>query len=331
MRWISLLFIAILALPPRAQATDPIIIKFSHTVASDSPKGRAAIKFKELAEAMTQSRVKVLVYPNGQLHQDRQELEALQMNAVQMLAPALAKLAPLGIREFELFDLPYLFPDETVLHQVMDGPIGQGLLQRLEEKGLLGLAYWDSGFKHFSANRPLRTLEDFRGLRMRIQPSRVLDAQMRALNAIPQATSQAEIYGALERGVVDGTENHSAQFDNQQLIKVQKHLTLSRHGFVGYVVLVNQRVWSDLPGNIRLALEQALRLATQYERQIAVEHNHQSLARIRASGKTEIYTLPQSERERLRKQMLPVHRQFMKVIGPDLIEAAYRIAAESVF
>ncbi|MGQ5521813.1 DctP family TRAP transporter solute-binding subunit [Chitinimonas sp. PSY-7] len=329
MRWFHLLFIAAWVLPFMAQAADTIVIKFSHAMASDSPKGRAAIKFKELAESITQGRVKVLVYPDSQLIQERQELEALQINAVQILAPSLSKLASLGIREFEVFDLPYLFPNETVLHRVMDGPIGQRLLQQLENKGLIGLTYWDSGFKHFSANKPLRQLEDFRGLRMRIQTSRVLDAQMRALNAVPQPTSFAEIYPALERGVVDGTENPAVHFENQQLARVQKHLTLSQHGYLGYVVLVNKRYWSDLPNDVRRDLEQALRLATRYERKIAVEQNHQALKRIRASGKTEVYALPPSERERLRRQMLPVHRQFTKVIGSDLIESIYRIATEA--
>ncbi len=321
-----LLVLSALALPAQAA---PLIIKFSHVVAPDTPKGRAALKFKDLAEKMTRGKVRVQVYPNSLLYKDREELEALQINAVQMLAPSLSKFGPLGLREFELFDLPYLFPDEQVLHRVMDGPIGQRLLQRLESKGLLGLAYWDNGFKHFSANRPLHKLEDFKGLRMRIQPSQVLAAQMRALGAQPQPMGFAEVYGALERGVVDGTENPESNFFSQQMDRVQSHLTLSQHGYLGYVVVVNLRVWRGLPDDIRLTLEEALRLATVFERQIAREDNRQALARVRAAGRTQVHILPQAERERLRQQMLPVHRAFMPVIGRDLIEGSYRAAAES--
>src|SRR5581483_91868 len=179
--------IAALAFAGQASAADqPIVIKFSHVVAADTPKGKAADKFKELAEKYTNGKVSVEVYPNSQLYKDKEELEALQLGAVQMLAPSLSKFGPIGVKEFEVFDLPFILPDTKALRRVTDGPLGKRLLKLLEAKGITGLAYWDNGFKEFSANKPLRTPEDFRGVKIRIQSSKVLELQMRALGAIPQ-------------------------------------------------------------------------------------------------------------------------------------------------
>ena len=165
------------------QAEGPITIKFSHVVAADTPKGKAALRFAELAKEKTQGRVEVTVYPNSTLYKDKEEMEALQLGAVQMLAPSLAKFGPLGVKEFEVFDLPYLFDDYAQLHKVTLGPVGKALLDKLNDKGVLGLAYWDNGFKVMSANKLLKEVKDFRGQKMRIQSSKVLDAQMRALGA----------------------------------------------------------------------------------------------------------------------------------------------------
>ncbi|MDB5920536.1 MAG: C4-dicarboxylate transporter, partial [Massilia sp.] len=188
-----------------AFAQTPIVIKFSHVVATDTPKGQAAERFKQLAEKSTGGRVKVELYPNSQLYKDKEELEALQLGAVQMLAPSLAKFGPLGAKEFEVFDLPYIFPNKAALYAVTEGPIGKSLLQKLEPKGITGLAFWDNGFKVMSANKPMHTPADFKGLKMRIQSSKVLDAQMRALGANPQVLAFSEVYQALQTGVVDGT------------------------------------------------------------------------------------------------------------------------------
>ena len=181
----------------------PIVIKFSHVVAPDTPKGNGAQRFKELAEERTKGRVKVEVYPNSQLYKDKEEMEALQLGSVQMLAPSLAKFGPLGVKEFEVFDLPYIFKDQASFRAVTDGPVGADLFRKLEPKGIKGLAFWDNGFHIMSANRPLHVVADFKGLKMRIQSSKVLDAQMRALGAIPQVMAFSELYQALQSGVVE--------------------------------------------------------------------------------------------------------------------------------
>src|SRR5579864_8037817 len=140
-----------MAMVGSALAQQPIVIKFSHVVAVDTPKGKAAEYFKKLAEERTKGAVKVEVYPNSQLYKDGEEMEALQLGSVQMLAPSVAKFGPMGLPEFELFDLPYIFPDRAVLRRVVDGDIGRGLLKSLEAKGIVGLAFWDNGFKVMSA------------------------------------------------------------------------------------------------------------------------------------------------------------------------------------
>src|SRR5215468_2314672 len=167
--------IAALAFVGPATAQSPIVIKFSHVVATNTPKGLAAEKFKELAEKFTNGKVKVEVYPNSQLYKDREELEALQLGAVQMLAPSVSKFGPLGVRKFEVFDMPYMFPTEASLEKVVEGPVGTGLFKLLEPKGITGLAYWFNGFKEFTANKPLRKLDDFKGLKIRIQSSKVIE------------------------------------------------------------------------------------------------------------------------------------------------------------
>src|SRR5689334_6054127 len=222
--------IAALTLVGPAAAQSPIVIKFSHVVAPNTPKGLAAEKFKELAEKYTEGKVKVEVYPNSQLYKDKEELEALQLGAVQMLAPSNSKFGPLGVKEFEVFDLPYIFPDTEALRKVTDGPIGKELFKKLESKGIVGLAYWDNGFKIMSANRPLHKPDDFLGLKMRIQSSKVLESQMKALGAVPQVMAFSEVYQALQTGVVDGTENPPSNMYTQKMNEVQKYATISNHG-----------------------------------------------------------------------------------------------------
>lgn len=310
-----------------AQAQGPIVIKFSHVVAPDTPKGQAAERFKLLAERATRGRVKVEVYPNSQLYKDKEELEALQLGAVQMLAPSLAKFGPLGVKEFEAFDLPYVFPSKAALYAVTEGPIGKRLLQQLEPKGITGLAYWDNGFKIMSANKPLRLPADMRGLRMRIQASTVLDAQMRALGARPQVLAFSEVYQALQTGVVDGTENPPSNMYTQKMHEVQQHLIVSNHGYLGYAVIVNKKFWDGLPGTIRRQLEGAMAEATAFEKTIAQRDNDLALAAIRKSGKTAIYYPTPQEQSAWRAALLPVHRQMESRIGKDLIRAIARETA----
>jgi C4-dicarboxylate-binding protein DctP len=302
---------------------EPIVIKFSHVVAVDTPKGQAAEYFKKLAEERTKGAVKVEVYPNSQLYKDKEEMEALQLGAVQMLAPSLAKFGPLGAKEFELFDLPYIFDGYEALHKITTGPVGQKLLKKLEPKGILGLAYWDNGFKVMSANKPLRKVADFKGQKMRIQSSKILDAQMRALGAIPQVMAFSEVYQALQTGVVDGTENPPSNLYTQKMHEVQKYVTQSDHGYLGYAVIVNKKFWDGLPADIRTTLEGAMVEATKYANDIAKKKNDEDMAAVKASGKSEIITLTPQERAEWKQALIKVHDEQAGRIGADLIKEVY--------
>ncbi len=314
-----------LALPLTAMAESaPIVIKFSHVVATETPKGQAALRFKQLAEEATKGRVKVEVYPNSSLYKDGEELEALQLGAVQMLAPSLAKFGPLGAKEFVVFDLPFIFDGYNELHKVTQGPVGQKLLRKLEPKGILGLAYWDNGFKVMSANKPLRTPDDFRGLKMRIQSSKVLDSEMRSVKAIPQVMSFSEVYQALQTGVVDGTENPPSNLYTQKMHEVQKYVTLSNHGYLGYAVIVNKKFWAGLPADIRGQLEGAMKAATEFANSVAQKDNEDALVAVKKSGRSELIMLTPEQRLAWKMAMDKAHKEQMNRIGADLVREVYK-------
>lgn len=312
---------AMLATPVFAE---PISIKFSHVVAVDTPKGQAAEFFKKRAEELTQGKVKIEVYPNSQLYKDKEEMEALQLGAVQMLAPSLAKFGPLGVKDFEVFDLPFIFNSDEDLHKITQGAVGQQLLAKLEPKGVKGLAYWDNGFKSFSANTPIKTPADLKGKKLRIQSSKVLEAQMQALKAIPQTLAFSEVYQALQTGVVDGTENPISNFYTQKMQEVQKYMTITNHGYLGYAVIVNKKFWDGLPADIRTQLETAMKESTVYANHMANEKSIKDLEAVKATGKTEVTVLTPEERAAFRAALIPVHEKMTDRIGKETIDAVYK-------
>jgi C4-dicarboxylate-binding protein DctP len=303
---------------------EPIVIKFSHVVALNTPKGQAAEFFKKRAEELTHGKVRIDVYANSSLYKDNEEMEALQIGTVQMLAPSLAKFGPLGVKDFEVFDLPYIFNDYVDLHKVTQGPVGKALLAKLEPKGITGLAYWDNGFKSFSANTPIKTPDDLKAKKLRIQSSKVLEAQMRALHSIPQTMAFSEVYQALQTGVVDGTENPISNLFTQKMNEVQKYLTITDHGYLGYAVIVNKKFWDGLPADVRGELETAMNEATDYANKIAKEKNDQDLEAVKATGKTTVTVLTPAERAVWRKALIPVHDEMASRIGKDTINAVYQ-------
>jgi C4-dicarboxylate-binding protein DctP len=329
MKLTSLLFsmLAAAVVSGAAFAQAPIVIKFSHVVSVDTPKGKAAERFKELAEKATKGRVKVELYPNSTLYKDKEELEALQLGAVQMLAPSLAKFGPLGVKEFEVFDLPYIFPDKDVLYRVTEGQIGKDLMKKLETKGIVGLGFWDNGFKVMSANKSIHLPSDLKGQKLRIQSSKVLDAQMRALGANPQVLAFSEVYQALQTGVVDGTENPPSNLYTQKMHEVQKHVTLTNHGYLGYAVIVNKKFWDGLPADIRGELDTAMKSATKYANAIAQQENDNALESIKKSGKSTVYLPSVAERAEWRKALLPVQKTMEDRIGKELIANVNKEAA----
>ncbi|MBI4986900.1 MAG: TRAP transporter substrate-binding protein [Rhodocyclales bacterium] len=307
-----------------AMAQQPIVIKFSHVVARDTPKGLGAEYFAKKAEEMTKGKVKVEVYANSTLYKDKEEMEALQLGAVQMLAPSLAKFGPLGVKEFEVFDLPFIFDDYNDLHKVTQGPVGKMLLDKLEAKGIRGLGFWDNGFKSLSANTPIKTPADLKGKKLRIQSSKVLDEQMRSIGALPQVMAFSEVYQALQTGVVDGTENPISNLYTQKMHEVQKYLTLTEHGYLGYAVIVNKKFWDGLPADVRGQLEAAMKDATAHANKTAKEQNDKDLDAVKKSGKTQVYEPTKDERMAFKKAMAPVHQKMESRIGKDIIQEVYK-------
>jgi C4-dicarboxylate-binding protein DctP len=308
----------------RVNAQQPIVVKFSHVVAENTPKGQGSLKFKALAEERTKGRVKVEVYPNSSLFKDGEEMDALQLGSVQILAPSLAKFGPLGVREFEVFDLPYIFDSYSELHKITEGPVGAGLFKKLESKGVQGLAYWDNGLKVMSANRSIRVPADYRGLKMRIQSSKVLGDEMKALGAIPQVMAFSEVYQALQTGVVDGTENTPSNLYTQKMHEVQKFVALTSHGYIGYAVIANKKFWDGLPGDVRKTLDECMREATKFANDQAAKDNDEALEAVRKSGKSQILALTDAEKAQMKKALVQVHKDNESRIGKETIEAVYK-------
>lgn len=323
--WILLAF-ALSTVATIVSAQTTTIIKFSHVSASDTPKGRAALRFKELVEKASLRRIRVDVYPNNQLYKESDELEALQLGAVQMVAPTLAKLAQFGAKDFEVFDLPYLFDNQEAVSRVTDSAIGKSMLRKLESKGMIGLAYWNSGFKIMSSNKPLKMPANFVGQRMRIHSSPVLEDQMEALGAIPQMLDGNDVYFALRSRAVDGVESSPVNFYAKKLYEVQSHVTVSNHGYLGNAVIVNKKFWDGLPSDLRKVIDDAMRDATTYGNTLAAQENDAALDAIKKSNKTKVHVLTDKENAAWRKALQPVRQRLEGRIGKSVVLAVTKEA-----
>jgi C4-dicarboxylate-binding protein DctP len=308
----------------KSASADQITIKFSHVVSPDAPKGKAALLFKQLAEKYTNGQVSVEVYPNSSLYKDKEELEALQLGSVQLLAPSISKFGPLGVKEFDVFDLPFLMSDDSHARQMMASPMMAELNKKLEDKGVEPLAYWDNGAHVYTANVPLITPDDFRGLKMRIQGSKVLDAVARELGAIPQIIAFGELYQALQTGVVDGEDNVPSNIWTQKFYDVQKYLTVSYHGRLTYSFITNKKFWDGLPISVRPGLDRAVQESTQFFNATAAKDNADALEQIKATGKVQMHVLTDSERQAWIAKLMPVHKEMQGRFGKEFIERVYK-------
>ena len=312
------------AMPMLASAQAPIVIKFSHVVADQTPKGQGALKFKELAEKKFPGRVNVQVFPSSQLFGDGKELEALLLGDVQMIAPSLSKFDRYT-KKIQVFDLPFLFDDIAAVDAFQAGPKGQELLGSMVNRGLRGLGYWHNGMKQLSSNQDkLVRPEDVKGLKFRIQASDVLEAQFRALNASPQKMSFSEVYQALQTGVVDGQENTWSNIYSQKFFEVQKTIAETNHGVIDYMVVTNAKWWDGLPPDIRKGLSEAMAQATAHANKLANDFNEADRKKIAEAGKAKIQKLSKEDVAVWRKSMEPVWKKFEGDIGRDLIDAALK-------
>ncbi|WP_418316632.1 TRAP transporter substrate-binding protein [Piscinibacter sakaiensis] len=306
-----------------AAMAQPIVIKYSHVVADATPKGQAALKFKELAEKKLPGKVEVQVFPNSQLFGDGKEMEALLLGDVQIIAPSLSKFSKYTPK-LQVFDLPFLFDDIEAIDRFQQSPKGQELLNSMSKKGIAGLGFLHNGMKQMSANKVLRTPADAKGLKFRIQTSDVLEAQFKAVGANPQKLSFGEVYQALQSGVVDGQENTWSNIYTQKFHEVQKTIAETNHGVIDYMVIANSAWWDKLPADIKKGLSEAMAESIKIGNKIAYDEGESFKKKIMDDKKAEILKLSKEEVAQWRAAMKPVWAKFEGEIGKDLIEAAQK-------
>ncbi len=297
-----------------------IVIKFSHVTTEKTPKGKAAKYLQELVEQRLKGKVRVEVYPNSQLYNDKEVLKALLLGDVQLAAPSLSKFGKYT-KKWGLFDLPFLFKDDNAVTCFTTGPKGQELLNAASSKGLKGLAYWLNGMKQLSANKPLITPDDAKGEKFRIMSSDVLEAQFKAVDANPQKMSFSEVYNALSTGVIDGQENTWSNIRTKKFFEVQSDFTESNHGVLEYVLVTSTEFWNSLPKDIQTELADIIREVTKKETQWALDAAQADKDYILASGRTKIHTLTDAQAAQWAAAMKPVWKKFEADVGRDNIDA----------
>ena len=315
---------AVTMFPALSLAQAPIVVKFSHVVAENTPKGQGALKFKELAEKKLPGKVQVQVFPSSQLFGDAKEMEAMLLGDVQLIAPSLSKFDRYT-KKIQVFDLPFLFDDIDAVDRFQSSPRGQELLASMKNRGLIGLGYWHNGMKQLSSSKDKLTRpEDAKGLKFRIQASDVLEAQFRALGANPQKMAFAEVYQALQTGVVDGQENTWSNIYSQKFHEVQKTIAETNHGVIDYMVVANAKWWDGLPADVRKGLSEAMAEATAFANKMAEDLNQADRKKIADANKAKIQKLSKDDVAAWRKAMEPVWKKFEGDIGRDLIDAALK-------
>ncbi|MCK6432798.1 MAG: TRAP transporter substrate-binding protein [Burkholderiaceae bacterium] len=317
----SLAIAAAVLLAHVAAAAQPIVIKYSHVVADQTPKGQAALKFKELAEKALPGKVTVQVFPNSQLFGDGKEMEALLLGDVQIIAPSLAKFGKYT-KVLQIFDLPFLFDDIAAVDRFQGGPKGQAMLDSMKSKGIKGLGYLHNGMKQLSAQKPLKTPADAKGLKFRIQASDVLEAQFKAVGGNPQKLAFAEVYQALQTGVVDGTENPWSNIYTKKFHEVQKVIMESNHGVLDYMVITNAGWWDKLPADVRTALNTAMVESIKYGNKVAFDEDSSFRQKVIDDKKATVMPMSKQELAQWRDAMKPVWAKFEADIGKDNIDAA---------
>ncbi|PLS14979.1 C4-dicarboxylate ABC transporter [Bacillus sp. M6-12] len=308
---------------------DQIVIKFSHVVAENTPKGLAAIRFARLVDEYTNHRVRVEVYPNETLFSDANELEALRKNEVQMIAPATSKLT-LVAPEWQLLDLPYIFPNYAALEESLTGEVGEELLQKLERDQLKGLAYWSNNFKQITSNTLIRTPADFKGKQFRIMPSEVLERQFEHFGASTSMLGFNDTFRNLEGHHLNSQENTISNINSKKLYQVQKYLTISDHGYLGYAVVVNKQFWDKIPDDIQEQVKKAMDETSNWLWSASQELNKEQFEHIRASSDISIYQLSKTEKKHWMKEMEFIYPEFEKQIGHDLLKKALEIRNKHV-
>lgn len=296
-----------------------IVIRFSHVVGEDTPKGLAARRFAQLMKERTNGYVEVQVFPNGYLYKDGEELDALLRGDIQMIAPATSKVTPL-VPEWQVLDLPFAFENAEEIHDYLEGAAGVELMSKLKPKGMYPLGMWDNGFKQMTNNRnPLIHPSDFEGLRFRIMPSQVLQDQFAQFKAVPRPYAFNDVFQLLENGEIDGQENTASNITSKYLHSMQDYMTVSNHGYLGYLVLVNTQFWEQLPDTIQVTLQETLAEVTEWEMNKAKKIHEQDMRTLEACQCISIHALTEEERQEWEDALEPVYQKFSDRFGANYI------------
>ncbi|MCL3882624.1 DctP family TRAP transporter solute-binding subunit [Marivita sp. GX14005] len=301
-----------------------IVIKFSHVTNSDKhPKGIAASLLQERVNEEMDGTACMEVFPNSTLYNDDQVLEAMLQGDVQMAAPSLSKFEQFT-KKFRIFDLPFMFKNIEAVDAFQSSETGEAMKETMTRRGLLGLAFWHNGMKQMSANKPLMTPDDAKGLKFRVQNSDVLKAQMAAMGASPQPMAFSEVYGALQTGVVDGQENTWSNIYGQKFFEVQDGITETNHGIIDYLVVTGTDWWDSLDEEVRNQLATIIQEVTETRNAESYKVNQEAKQAIIDAGGT-VRELSPEQREQWVAVFKPVWDQFIDDVGQENIDAAQQI------
>lgn len=299
---------------------DQITFKFSHVVAENTPKGQAAAKFAELVDAKSDGTIKIVVFPNGSLYSDIEELNALEEGQVHMIAPSTSKLGSLSDK-WQVLDFPYAFSSYEAIADGVHGELGESLLKSLEADGFKGLAHWPNGFKQVTSNiGPIKNPEDIAGQRFRIMQSDIIQSQFNLLGVKTDKESFNDTYSLIEEGKVDGEENTISNIYSRKFYTVQEHMTITNHGYLGYAVMMNQEVWNQQSEKTQQVLLEAMEETTIWNDLNARKLNEDQLAQIKAQSSIQIHELTETEQRRWREKLGPIYKEYGASIGGGLLE-----------
>jgi tripartite ATP-independent transporter DctP family solute receptor len=307
---------------PALAKTKTYTIKMAYVVPeTQSTHIAAAEAFKPYVEEASEGRIKVELYPNGQLGGDRQAIEAVQLGTVHMTIPAAAVLSGFEPK-FQVFDLPFVFKSKEAAYKALDGELGDRLSSLLIPLGMRNLAFAENGFRHVSNNKgPITKPEDLAGFKIRTMENPVHMATFKALGANPTPISFGELYTALQQKVVDAQENPIPLVYTSKFYEVQKYYSLTGHVYAATVVLVNDAFFASLPEDLQdILVEGAVRYRT-YQRELSQKQDEEMIAKLREAG-MEVNELTEEQKRAFIEKTLPVYDQFADEIGADLIELA---------
>jgi C4-dicarboxylate-binding protein DctP len=319
--FVSILILIMLGACSDQPADKTYVIKFSHVVAANTPKGLAAELFKQKVDDRLNGKVVVEIYPSSQLMSDDDSIEALAFNEIQMTAVSASKYNRYT-KKLQVFDLPFLFDDMDAVERFFKHTEGQKLLSVLQDKGFTGLGFWPNGLKQLSANTPLMIPTDAAGLKFRIQDSDVLEAQFLAINANPQKLAFGEVYQALQVGTIDGQDNTWSNIYSEKFYEVQDHITETNHNMLAYIWMVNTEFWQGLPQHTRDELTVIVDEVNAAVMTMAVDINESDREKIVEKNPEKIIILSAEQLAQWRSAMNPVWDQFRDEIGEELINAA---------